>query len=444
MAKSNLEKIREAGIVGAGGAGFPTHIKIANKASVIIANGAECEPLLRVDRQMMETFPEKIVEGLQVVMRISNAEKGVICLKEKYHQAADRLSEVLKNKKRIELHFIGNYYPAGDEQQLVYEVTGKAVPTGGLPIDAGAIVCNVSTLINIAYAVEGTPVTHKYVTVNGSVGEPCTLNAPLGTPIQELIRAAKGPASESEGYTVIAGGPMMGRIENDWTVPVTKGLGGLIVLPSDHKLVMKKNASLDKEYRLAKSVCCQCNYCTQICPRNALGLNVEPHKIMRAIGYGDPATLGGANSIFSCCDCGLCTYYACNMELSPGRMVTAVKNALLKKGVKPVKNIFGPVNAMREYGKVPVKRLIERLGLGKYDGEAPLQNETMQVDCVRIPLKQHIGAPAQPVVNPGDVVAEGDLIGAVAPEKVGANVHASISGSVTAVNEQFVEIRVKG
>lgn len=125
MAATNLEKIFEAGVVGAGGAGFPTHIKINNKASVVIANGAECEPLLRVDRQIMESYPEKIVEGLQIVMKIAGAERGVICLKEKYHDATERLAAASKGKKKIELKLMGNYYPAGDEQQLVYEVTGK-------------------------------------------------------------------------------------------------------------------------------------------------------------------------------------------------------------------------------------------------------------------------------------------------------------------------------
>jgi Na+-translocating ferredoxin:NAD+ oxidoreductase RnfC subunit len=176
MAKSYIDRIRDAGVVGAGGAGFPTHIKINNNAEVIIANGAECEPLLRIDRQMMETFPEKLIEGMQVVMKISKADKGVICLKGKYHLAIEKLTKAIGNKKKIELYLLDNYYPAGDEQQMVYEVTGKVVPTGGLPIDVGVIVNNVSTLINVADSIEEIPVTNKFVTVTGEVKNPVTLS----------------------------------------------------------------------------------------------------------------------------------------------------------------------------------------------------------------------------------------------------------------------------
>lgn len=157
MESIKLEKIRNAGVVGAGGAGFPTHIKISNEAEVVIANGAECESLLRVDRQVMENFPDKVISGLQTVMEISNAKRGVICLKEKYHLAVERLKEAIKDKKNITLLLLRSYYPAGDEQQMVYEVTGRVVPRGGLPINVGAIVTNVSTLVNIAEALNDVP-----------------------------------------------------------------------------------------------------------------------------------------------------------------------------------------------------------------------------------------------------------------------------------------------
>jgi Na+-translocating ferredoxin:NAD+ oxidoreductase RnfC subunit len=440
MAKSYIDRIRDAGVVGAGGAGFPTHIKINNNAEVIIANGAECEPLLRIDRQMMETFPEKLIEGMQVVMKISKADKGVICLKGKYHLAIEKLTKAIGNKKKIELYLLDNYYPAGDEQQMVYEVTGKVVPTGGLPIDVGVIVNNVSTLINVADSIEEIPVTNKFVTVTGEVKNPVTLNVPIGTPIIRLIELAGGVVDKARDYSLIEGGPAMGKIQDDWEAPVTKTLGGVIVLPSEHKVIRKKRSSLGIEYKLAKSVCCQCNYCTQLCPRNALGLRVEPHKVMRAVGYGDMFTIGDINTIFSCCDCGLCTYYACNMELSPSRMMTTIKDSLLKKGMKPKKAVPARVNPLREYLKVPAGRFVERLGLSRYDVEAPLLIDEIKVKAVKIPLKQHIGVPAKPVVAKGDPVEKGDLIGSVEGDKVGANIHASITGIVVGVTDQYVEI----
>ena len=311
MDRPLTEVLRDAGVVGAGGAGFPTYVKASSKPDVVIANGAECEPLLRVDRQLMETQADKIISGMRIVMQHTGAARGVICLKEKYHKAQDTLKIAIGSSSDISLFLMGNYYPAGDEQMMVYEVTGKVVPTGGLPIDCGALVQNVGTLINIAEAVNGTPVTHKYVTVTGEVSRPVTLKVPLGTSYADCIRAAGGP-SYSEDYSIIIGGPAMGFVEDDWTKPVTKTTGGIIVLRKDHSLICKKASNLDKEAMLARAVCCQCNFCTYLCPRNALGLNVEPHKVMRAVAYGDMSLISEANGIFSCCDCGICTNFACN------------------------------------------------------------------------------------------------------------------------------------
>lgn len=441
MFKSYLDRIKDSGVVGAGGAGFPTHVKINNQAEFVIANGAECEPLLRVDQQLMEIYADKVVEGLRIVMKVSNAHKGIICLKEKYHTAVERLNEAIANSgnKNISINLIGNYYPAGDEQQIVYHATGRVVPLGGLPIDVGAIVSNVSTLINIAEASNGIPVTSKFVTVTGEVKNPITLNVPIGTPVSRLIEIAGGPKSP-EGYTIVLGGPAMGKIEGNWSTPVTKTLGGVIILHSDHPLIGKKTSTLEKDIKMAKSVCCQCNFCTQMCPRNALGLGVEPHKVMRAVGFGKADAVGDPNNIFGCCDCGLCTYYACNMGLTPGKMVTTIKAGLARKGIKPEKKVPYEVSSAREYKLVPTKRFIEKLGLSKYDVNAPLSTEILETPQVKILLRQHIGAPDVPVVKNGDYVQKGDLIGIVEDGKLGANIHASISGTVTCVSDQYIEI----
>lgn len=443
MFKSYLERIKDAGVVGAGGAGFPTHIKINNVAEVVIANGAECEPLLRVDAQVMEMYADKIIEGLRIVMKISNAKKGVICLKEKYHLAVDSLEKAIKisSNKNISINLVGNYYPAGDEVQMVYEVTKRVVPLGGLPLDVGAIVCNVSTLVNIADGVNGIPVINKFVTITGEVKNPITLNVPIGTPVQELIKKAGGPDSGEE-YSIILGGPVMGRVESDWMTPVTKTLGGIIVLPKYHDLIKKKTQTLERDIKIAKSVCCQCNHCTLLCPRYSLGLGVEPHKVMRAVGYMDGAVIRDTDTIFGCCDCGICTYYACPMGLAPNKMITAVKNGLAKKGIRPEKKIPFEVSDSREFRLVPVKRLLIKLGLEEYDREAPLNTDLIVVSKVRIPLKQHIGVAAIPLKRCGEYVQRGELIGIMEEGKLGANIHASISGNITSITKDFIEIKV--
>lgn len=420
-----LEKIKEAGVVGAGGAGFPTHIKLSCKADVVIANGAECEPLLRTDRLLMETQAPGVITGLKAAMCATGAKKGVIALKKKYEKAIGALKSTI-DTPNISLYLMDSFYPAGDEQQIVYEVTGNVVPTGGLPIDAGAVVQNVSTLADIAAALDGLPVTQRLVTVTGDVNAPAVYRVPVGLSIERLIAAAQGPA-DMGGYRVIIGGPLMGRISDDISEPVTKMTNGIIVLERTHLLVGKKSADLAQELRLAKSVCCQCNFCTMLCPRNALGLRVEPHKIMRAVALG-AKNIDSINGVFSCCDCGICTYYACNFSLNPSRMMQRVKEQMIKGGSKPIKQIPDNVSASINDIKVPISRLMTRMGIDQYERELELKDKPLEAGNVRLPLKMHIGAPAVSLVQTGEHVQCGQKIAAC--EGVGAHIHASIAGTV--------------
>lgn len=440
MLKMDLvEKVRAAGVVGAGGAGFPTHVKINCRAEVAIANGAECEPLLRVDQQIMAAFANEVVAGLRAVMKHTGAQRGAICLKSHYHDAVDALWKEIGNAQDISLHLMKSYYPAGDEQQIVYEVTGKVVPTGGLPLDVGAVVLNVSTLMNVARALGDFPVTDKYITVNGEVGRPATFKAPVGTPVSALVAAAGGPA-DRERYALILGGPCMGPLSDDWETPVTKTMGGVLVLKKAHPLISKKKPNSFADIKLIKAACSQCGFCTQLCPRNALGLNVQPHKAMRAAGNANGALLGNFNGIFSCCDCGICTYYACNFGLKPSVMMQSIKKSMMQQGIRPQKEVFTGCDGGFENKKVPVSRLIGRLGVGGYDVPAPVAEIFPPAARVRIPLKMHIGVPAKSVVKAGDAVAKGQLIAAIEGNELGANIHASISGTVANVTRDFIEI----
>ena len=437
---SNLvDVIRSAGIIGAGGAGFPTHVKINCKAEYIIANGAECEPLLRVDQQLMAIYAEKLVRGILAVKEHTQAKHAVIAVKEHYHDAVSALEKAAMGTG-VEVRKFESFYPLGDEQQLVYEITGKVVPTGGLPLDVGAVVDNVSTLINIADAMDGKPVTDKFVTVGGEVAYPSTLCVPIGTPIYELLKKAGAPEDLS-GYTIVLGGPCMGKLTKNINTPVTKTTGGILVIPNEHPLILKKTNDLDRDAKLAKAVCCQCSQCTQMCPRNALGLNVQPHKAMRAAAYNNGALLGDINGIFSCCDCGICTYYACNFGLAPSRMMQRLKAGMMQSGIKPKKEVYESIDSDIELKRVPTQRMISRLSIEKYDVPAPVSTDVMSVSRVTIPLKMHIGAPAVPTVESGAMVSKGDLIAEIKQGALGARVHASISGKVT-VTENSVTIEV--
>ena len=437
MDREIYERIRHAGVVGAGGAGFPTHVKVDCEVEYVIANGAECEPLLRVDQQLAAVYAKELIEGLRAMMRCTGAKEGVILLKGHYHEAIDALQKLTRNIKDIRLHLIEtSFYPAGDELQVIYEVTGRVVPTGGLPKDVGCVVSNVATMINVARAMQGKPVITKEITVGGAVLTPCTLTVPIGTPMQDLIEYAGGTTEKECVY--LLGGPCMGSIVNKLdSITVTKTSGGLFALPKDHPLLEKKSAEIN--IKVMQSVCCQCSMCTQMCPRNALGLNVQPHKAMRTIANGGNL-LGEVNGIFSCCDCGICTYVACNFGLKPNQIMKRVKGVLAAQGVKPVKEQKYPADRFALSKRVPTERMIARMGLEQYNVPAPLYSVQIKPEYVRIPLKMHSGAPATPVVAAGDRVTAGVLIADVAENALGAKIHASINGTVTAVTQQYIEI----
>lgn len=429
------EMVMNAGILGAGGAGFPTHVKINCQAGAVIVNGAECEPLLRVDQQVMELYAAEVVEGLRLVMEQTGAKEGVIALKKHYEGAVKALGAAIEPFGQLRLHLLREYYPAGDEQQIVYEVTGRVVPTGGLPLDVGAVVCNASTLLNVADAAAGKKAVEKYVTVGGAVRTPRTFKVPVGISCRELLEAAGGTDGPCR---YIIGGPCMGRVTDDPDVPVTKTTGGFLAFPVDHPLWKLREETLNMQ--LIRSVCCQCSMCTQMCPRNALGLNVQPHKAMRTIAQGTDL-LGDANGVFSCCNCGVCTYYACNFGLKPSQAMQQMKAMLAQKGVKPRKEVYTRADRSIDDKKLPVKRLIARMGLERYDVDAPLSEKLLPTGQVRIMLRMGVGAPSVPVVGVGDKVRKNTLIADIAPGKLGVKMHASISGTVTAVTDSYIEIR---
>ena len=364
-----LEKVKQAGVAGAGGAGFPTHVKIACKAEYVIVNCAECEPLIKSDKYLMEQHSQEIVTGLEAVMDCTGAKYGVLAVKHKNKTAVGALESAASGNEKISVHLLENYYPAGDEQQIIYEVTGRVIPVGKLPIEAGCVVINAQTAFHVAEAMESSPVIRRNVTITGEVHSPLTVTVPIGTAVTYLLELAGGVTCEE--YTVIIGGPLMGRAAEDVKAEfVTKTTNGVIVLPTNHELVRKKTSSLEQELKIAKAACCQCNYCTLVCPRSNLGLGVQPHKVMQALTFSNAGVLVDGNAALGCCNCGLCTYVGCNMGLSPSRFIARMRTELLAKKVKSNREP-GPVNLFREDTKVPSKRVIQRTGLGDYDREVP-------------------------------------------------------------------------
>lgn len=415
-------RIDDLGIVGAGGGGFPTAVKLRAGVSLVIANAAECEPLLHKDKELLLHFPDLFLHGLRMVMDAVGAREGVIGIKEKYHEIIADLERQACAPVRVVP--LPDVYPAGDEFVLVHLVTGRVIPPGGLPKDVDAVVCNVETLINIA---RDQPVTHKYLTIAGAVRSPVTVRVPIGLSIGEALEAAGGPTLQTFG--VLLGGVMMARPAADLSMPVTKTTGGIIVLPAEHPLIRRHNAPDPLIRRVGRAACDQCRFCTEFCPRFLLGHPIEPHRAMQSLGFGNPHD--ASVSTLYCCECNLCTLYACPEDLDPKNVCVQAKPVARERGLvfKGAPESTSP-HPMAEFRRVPMRRLIARLGLGLYNTPAPLIPFDFSPRSVRIPLKQHAGVAAVPVVRAEQHVRAGDLLAAPPEGKLGARVHASIDGRV--------------
>lgn len=432
------KKLKELGVVGAGGAGFPTYVKADSKVEFVLANGAECEPLLHKDFELMHHFPEPIVEGMALMMQATGAQQGKFGIKEK-NKAAIASIEPHARAKGFDMVFLGDFYPSGDEYELVYEATGRLIPAAGIPLQIGCVVNNVETLYNVFEAAQGRPVTRKFVSVNGAVREPKSFWVPLGTPFRDLIALAGGATADD--FAVFIGGLMMGGFTYDLNEPVTKTTGGLIVLPKDHYLVRRKDQPLESMNRIGKSACDQCSYCTEFCPRYLLGYEVMPHKVMRSLGFSTTGSDIWNQWSELCCSCGLCTLYACPEDLYPREACDQGKADMRAAGIKFVQQKPVRVHPMKNARRVPLHMLRKRLKVEEYERETPYDAVVHKPERVRLLLKQHAGMPATAAVKPGDKVKVGTVVASLAEKDLGASIHSSIKGTVDAVTDKYVEVR---
>ncbi len=442
MGEAIREAVRRAGVVGAGGAGFPTHVKLAAEVDTVIANGAECEPLLACDKAAMQHFAGRVLRGLSLVKEATGAERAVVALKARDEAILGPLRRAAE-AAGAEIFLLDDVYPAGDEQVTVYEVTGRVVPESGLPLQVGCVVDNVITLANIALAVdEGQPVTDRMLTIHGEVHRPVTVSLPIGTSFERALEIADGP--KIDPYVIIEGGPVMGKVVTDPTAVVSKVTSGLTVLSPDHPLIRRKLATNRWEVLIGTSVCCQCRMCTDLCPRFLLGHELHPHLVMRSMmhaGYID-ASSEQMTTAYLCCDCGVCELIACPLNLSPRKVNMALREELIRAEIpNPHHRQEVTPHPQRQGRMIPISRLVARVGLMPYyDIKAVYDNESYEVERVRLPLKQHIGAPARPVVRKDERVERGELVGEIPEGALGARVHASISGTVRAVSEREVVV----
>jgi len=287
------DAVREAGIVGLGGAAFPTHVKLTRNPEkpiqTLLINGCECEPYLTSDYALMMEAPAPIITGALLAHRATGARDVIICVENNKLDAAERLRQAAAGTA-VQVRILETKYPQGGEKQLTVAVLGKEVPTGGLPLDVGAVVLNVGTAAAVARAVvRGKPLTHRIVTVSGrGVKHPKNLLVPIGASYRTLVESCGGLTGGAA--RLVAGGPMMGFTIGTLDVPVTKGASGLTVLTED-------------EVRKAEeTTCLRCGRCVDVCP-----MNLVPTKIAMAAKANNPDLLQRYH-ITACMECGCCAY----------------------------------------------------------------------------------------------------------------------------------------
>jgi Na+-translocating ferredoxin:NAD+ oxidoreductase subunit C len=289
-----VQKIQDAGIVGLGGATFPTHVKLVPpkgmKAEVLIINGVECEPYLTSDHRLMLEKTDEILVGTQILMKALRVEKAVIGIENNKPDAIELVSRKSREYKGISVIPLKVKYPQGGEKQLIKAVTGREVPSGGLPVAVGAVVNNVGTAFAVYEAVQkNKPLFERVVTVTGKhVAKPSNFLVRIGTPTTELIEAAGG-LNENTGK-IISGGPMMGRAVASLDVPVTKGSSGILILGGE------------EARRNEINTCIRCSRCVAACP-----MGLEPYLLMT---FSEKKIYDRAeeNKIMDCMECGSCSY----------------------------------------------------------------------------------------------------------------------------------------
>lgn len=430
-------RLKECGIVGAGGAGFPSYGKLAEGADILLVNGSECEPLLYTDFFLLKRELDTVLSGICELLKASGIPRALLCVK-------DRVAKLLKLKDGeklaagVALKALPDVYPMGDEISLIYQATGRVVKPGNLPITAGVIVYNVETVYNIAKAVvSDEKVTTKWVMIGGAIPEPIVVKVPIGAPVSSLFE--KFSITIPEGYAVLDGGPSMGKIIDPDRAVVTKTTKGLLVLPEDTEAVQSKRMDAEMSIARAETACCQCTRCTDMCPRALLGYPLEPHKMVRTAKQAVEISPEMALTASLCCQCGVCASFACCQGISPKAVIEHYKTILAKNRLRYTSKVTPQVAEEREWRMIPEERWAQVLGVAKYDKIPTFRGEVSGFDRVEIPMRGHIGAPSVPVVSVGAIVDFGEKI-AESAEGLSLPQFASVSGKVVFVTEDKIII----
>ncbi len=314
-----LAAVRDAGIVGMGGAGFPTHVKLAPKEperiDYVIANCAECEPYLTSDYRRMLEEPEKLIGGMKVILRLFDNARGILAVEDNKPECIALLQKLTKDEKRIAIKALKTKYPQGGERLLIYAVTGRKINSTMLPADAGCVVNNVDTMVAVYRAVaEGKPLTERIVTLTGdAMKDPCNYRVRIGMSYAELLDAAGGYRVQPE--KLVCGGPMMGTALFDLNIPTTKTATALLALSKDEVSAMEPGP------------CINCGRCLEVCPGRVMPSRLADY----AEHFDEDAFL--KHDGMECCECGCCSF-VCPAKRPLTQQIKSMRKILLAKKKK--------------------------------------------------------------------------------------------------------------
>ncbi len=435
------ELMKNSGMVGAGGAGFPSYAKLIGGIDTLLINGAECEPLLYTDYTILKTERDTVIAGALAVMEGISIPRAILALKK---HTAERLgiSDGECLAKGVTVKVLANVYPLGDEISLIYECTGRLVQPGKLPSSVGTIVYNVETLYNLGMAKEfNTPVYMKWLTVGGDIEKPVVVRVPVGTPVSELFDRLGIKVPET--HELLDGGPSMGKPKDPGTATVTKTTKGLLVLPKSSQAIIGKHLDPRMAKARAETACCQCTRCTDMCPRALLGYPLEPHKMVRSAMGAAVVLPKMVISATLCCGCGICESLSCCQGISPKSVIAGYKALLAENKMRFSSDEIFEVSPEREYRKVPTERWMRTLGVADLDKLPEYIGERVDFKRFTVHTRQGIGSPARPTVKQGDTVKRGEMI-AEASEGLSIPLHSPCDGRVILVTDDKITIENTG
>lgn len=441
-----VETIRAAGVACENG-NFPVVLEPEDAVEFLICNAVSAEPLVESASCLSAMQPERVVAALAAIAARVGAKRTVIAVRSDDGPAVQALAKAIAvSHAPVELFETDPYYPANDELVLIQRITGRIVAERGIPADAGCAVTGVQQALDILSALEGAPVTDRYITVTGAVKRQLLLKVPIGSRLSAC--AAEAGPIPADGCLLV-GGPMRGKLLTSPAAVnaavVSRSTENLIVLPRDHPLVVRGKQSLETIFARAVSTCGQCRLCTENCPRYGLGHTIRPDRIIQNLKRGekglDPDEFSeDFGDAVNCCFCGVCDA-VCPVGLQPRRINAYFRGGIVKRDILVPRERQPELRQTPGIRGIETGRLTQMLGLGDYGGSHSYTYRELSSDEASIAFARKPGRNMVLHHSPGDHVEKGELL---ASDGIDFCIHASIGGTLVKIDANGAQIKAQG